>query len=377
MSGAADTVRRAWRREGTSGRMLRLALAPLSAIFSAAVRGRALAYRLRLFGRRRLPAAVVSVGNLSVGGTGKTPTALWLAEALQRVGYVVAILSRGYGGTASRPTLVADPATAPEGVDASLDVDVVGDENLLLARRFSGPIVVGKRRADAGQLAAKKLGAEVLVLDDGFQHLSLRRDFDLVCLRASVPGDDAVLPAGRLREPPSALGRAHAVLITENVPDARLSPRLEARASRLPAYRGEIRAVTLVTPDPAGWRELPMGVLAARRALGVAGLADPQPFYQTLHEWDARLEDFLEFPDHHVYTLDDWKKIAHRSRELDLVVTTEKDMVKLERFPFAKDKLVALRVSMNVENGEELVRSVVDAIERRRAELAKRRWWWS
>jgi tetraacyldisaccharide 4'-kinase len=119
-----------------------------------------------------------------------------------------------------------------------------------------------------------------------------------------------------------------------------------------------------------------MGLLAARRALGVAGLADPQPFYQTLHDWGARLEDFLEFPDHHVYTLDDWKKIAHRSRELDLVVTTEKDLVKLERFPFAKDKLVAVRVAMEVENGEELLERVVAAVERRRAELARPRRWW-
>ena len=115
-----------------------------------------------------------------------------------------------------------------------------------------------------------------------------------------------------------------------------------------------------------------MGLVAARRALGVAGLADPQPFYRTLHEWDARLEDFLEFPDHHVYTLEDWKKIANRSRGLDLVLTTEKDLVKLERFPFAKDKLVAVRVSMHVEGEQTLLDSVVAAVERRHGELASR-----
>jgi tetraacyldisaccharide 4'-kinase len=141
------------------------------------------------------------------------------------------------------------------------------------------------------------------------------------------------------------------------------------RFASVPVYRGQLRATCLVTPDPAGWRELPMGILAVRRALGVAGLADPQSFYRTLQEWDARVEDFLEFPDHHVYTLQDWKTIAHRSRELDLVVTTEKDLVKLERFPFAKDKLVAVRVSMEIVDGTRLLDAVIHAIEGRRAEL--------
>jgi tetraacyldisaccharide 4'-kinase len=340
------------------------------------VRLRALAYRLGLARRRRIAAAVVSVGNLSVGGTGKTPTALWLAEALQKRGYRVAILSRGYGGSARTPLLVADPASAPDGVTASSDVAVIGDESVLLARRFSGPVIVGRRRADAGVLAAREFGADVVVLDDGFQHLALARDFDLVCLRGATAGDDAPLPAGRLREPPAALRRANALLLTDAAAGA-LSPAVAEACAGLPRYRGEIRAVALVTPDTDGWRELPMGVLGARRALGVAGLADPEAFYQTLHDWDARVEDFLEFPDHHVYTLDDWKRIAHRSRELDLVVTTEKDLVKLERFPFAKDKLVALRISMTVENGEELIHRVVDAVERRRAEPAKPRRWWS
>jgi tetraacyldisaccharide 4'-kinase len=360
-------IERAWKREGLGGRVIHLALLPASALFSAIVRLRALAYQWRLRRRRVLPAAVVSVGNLSVGGTGKTPTALWLAESLQKRGYSVAILSRGYGGDVRRPTVVG--AASRAGIPASTEARVVGDENVVLARRFSGAVVVARRRADAGVLACRELAADVLVLDDGFQHLALRRDFDLVCVRASSVGDDRVLPAGRLREPPSALGRAHAVLVTGGAED-RVDPWLVPHLAKIPSYRGELCAENLVTPNSGEWRELPMGVLAARRALGVAGLADPQPFYRTLHEWEARIEDFLEFADHHVYTHDDWKKIAHRSRELDLVVTTEKDLAKLEQFPFAKDKLVAVRVSMHVENGAQLVDSVVAAIERRHAELA-------
>jgi tetraacyldisaccharide 4'-kinase len=362
-----NAVERAWRREGLDGKLLHAMLLPAAQIYGAAARLRTLSYRLRLRRGRRLPVAVVSVGNLSVGGTAKTPTALWLAQRLQRDGYRVAILSRGYGGNAREPMVAS--ATAEGDTPKSLDPAVIGDENVVLARRFTGPVVVGRRRADAGAAAWRNFAVDVVVLDDGFQHLALWRDFDLVCLRPRA-GDDAMLPAGRLREPLSALRRAHAVLVTAGAGSAGLGARLERRLAELPVFRGEVRAVGLVTPDRGGWRELPMALLAERRALGVVGLADPRPFYDTLLQWDAQLEDFLEFPDHHVYTLDDWKKIAYVSRGLDLVVTTEKDLVKLERFPFAKDKLVAVRVAMHVEDEDALVRSVTAAVERRKAELA-------
>jgi len=370
MTARMPRIERAWRREGVAGHALWFVLAPLSAVFSLAVRLRARTYRLRLRRRRRLPAAVVSVGNLSVGGTGETPTALWVAERLEGRGYRVAILSRGYGGTARSVTVAGPPRAAAPRAPASAEAAVVGDEALLLARRFAGPVIVARRRAEAGALACSEFGAEVLVLDDGFQHLHVHRDFDLVCLRAFARGDDCVLPAGRLREPLTALRRAHAVLVTKGGSIEPVASALEAHFNSIPVYHGQLRATCLVTPDPAGWRELPMGILAERHALGVAGLADPESFYRTLHEWDARGEDFLELPDHHVYTLQDWKTIAQRSRELDLVVTTEKDLVKLERFPFAKDKLVGVRVSMEIADGARLLDSMVDAIESRRAELA-------
>jgi tetraacyldisaccharide 4'-kinase len=361
-------IRRAWEGQGVDGRLLRLGLLPISALFAAAVELRAVCYKLRLRRRARLAAAVVSVGNLAVGGTGKTPTTLWLAERLRERGYAVAIVSRGYGGRTTRATVVGAARNGER--PASRDPAVVGDETSMLARRFEGPVVAGRDRAEAAALACRAFAAEVIVLDDGFQHWALHRDFDLVCLRAAG-GDRYLLPAGRLREPIGALRRAHAVLVTQGEEGARLGSRIERALGALPVYRGQLRATALVTPDGDVWRELPMGGLAARRALGVAGLADPQPFYATLRDWDARLDDFLEFPDHHDYTLDDWKLIASRSRGLDLVVTTEKDLVKLERFPFAKDKLAAVRVSMDVEDGDRLVDSIAAAIERRRAELSR------
>lgn len=371
MSLLHTVIERAWKRQGMIGRLVHVVLRPLSLAFALAARLRVLGYRLHLRRRRRVGAAVVSVGNVSVGGTGKTPIALWVAESLRQRGYSVAIVSRGYGGNARRATLVGTAEDCPaDGVPVSADVRVVGDENLMLARRFDGPVLASRRRADAADLAVRAFGSEVIVLDDGFQHLALRRDFDLVCLRLGVAGDDFVLPAGRLREPLSALRRADAVVVTKSDPQAEIPAVLESHQRAATVYRSTLRAVALVTSDPEGLREVPMGLLSSRRALGVAGLADTEPFYRTLHEWEARLEDFLEFPDHHVYTLDDWKKIAYRSRELDLVVTTEKDLVKLDKFPFAKDKLVAVRVAMDVDEGESLLDSIVQAVERRRAELS-------
>jgi tetraacyldisaccharide 4'-kinase len=239
----------------------------------------------------------------------------------------------------------------------------VGDETVLLSRRFEGPVIVARRRADGGALACRALGADTLVLDDGFQHLALARDFDLVCFRAGSSRNASCLPAGRFREPLSALSRADAVLFTkageeEASPDPALVSRLDGR----PLFRGTLDAVSLVTADGKAWRELPLGLLGGRRALVVSGIADREPFYRLLQEWEAQPVDFLEFPDHHAYTSEDWKAIASRARDLDLVVTTEKDLVKLGELPFAREKLVAVRVAMEIEDGERLLARIEEAI---------------
>lgn len=357
-------IERIWQRRGL-GAVVRPALLPLSALFGAAVRTRSALYRWRIRRGRELPAAVVSVGNLSVGGTGKTPTALWVADELTRRGYRVAILSRGYGGTVRTPTLVGTEAR--DGLPATDDWREIGDEAVLLARRFGGPVVVSRRRAEAGRKACEELGADVLVLDDGFQHLRLARDFDLVLVRSGSFTRPGVLPAGPFREPPSALRRADAVLVTKREGE---DLRTEGVPGKLPVFHGALRPRSLVTVVGGEWREVEMGRLAGQRSVAVSGIADRDSFYWSLRGWGARPEDFLEFPDHHVYTLDDWKRIAHRSRGYELVVTTEKDLVKLSEYPFAKGKLVALRVVMEVENGETLIEQIVEAVRKKRSAVS-------
>jgi tetraacyldisaccharide 4'-kinase len=360
MNGESSWIDRVWWRRGFSGRVIHWALRPLALGFAAAVRVRGLAYALRLRRGARIGVPVVSIGNLSVGGTGKTPTALWLGRALVERGYRVALVSRGYGGRRREPTLVGRESV--DGVASSDDWAEVGDEAILLARRFDGPVVVGRRRVDAGVVAARSLGADVVLLDDGFQHRRIARDFDLVLVRAEEAERGVTLPAGNLREPRSALRRADAVLVTKGELSAAGEARLRRHLGERPLFRGDLRAHALVSPLAGRWTELPMGHLAGRRVFAVAAIAHPEPFWRSITEWEARIEDSLEFPDHHAYGTEDWKKISLRSRDLDLVVTTEKDLVKLERFPFAREKLVALRTTMEVERGEELIERIVDRI---------------
>lgn len=360
MNGESSWRERIWWRRGAAGGALHYALRPLSALFGLGVGIRGLAYALRLRRGARIGVPVVSIGNLSVGGTGKTPTALWLGRALAERGYRIALVSRGYGGRRRTPTLVG--RAHADGLDSSDEWSEVGDEAILLARRFDGPVVIGRSRADAGRAAVRALGIDVVLLDDGFQHRDLARDFDLVLVRAEEAERGVLLPAGSLRERPSALRRADAVLVTKGELSAAGEARLRRPLGDRPLFHGDLRAHALVTPMAGRWAELPMGHLAGRRVFAVAAIAHPEPFYRSISEWEARIEDFLELPDHHAYGPEDWKKISLRSRDLDLVVTTEKDLVKLERFPFAKEKLVALRTTMEVERGEDLIERIVGRI---------------
>jgi len=196
-------ARHAWTGQTPGARALRLALVPASAAYRAAVGLRNGLYDHGWLAARRVPARVLSVGNLTVGGTGKTPAALWLAERLAARGRRVGIVARGYRKRRPGPVVV--------GVDgrALVSAEDGGDEAVMLARRFAGPVVTGERRHEAASLACARFALDTIVLDDGFQHHRLRRDLDIVVVDAVRPfGNGQLLPAGHLREPPGALGRA-------------------------------------------------------------------------------------------------------------------------------------------------------------------------
>jgi tetraacyldisaccharide 4'-kinase len=330
-----------WPRRGLRGWVESVALRPLSAAFAVGVGLRGAGYRYGLLRTRRAPLPVVSVGNLTVGGTGKTPVALWLAAGLRERGARPAIVSRGYGGTARGPTVVsrgAGPEVGPE---------IAGDEPVMMAKSFPGPVVVSRRRIEGATLAAD-LGADVVVLDDGFQHRAIARDFDLVLLDGRR---GALLPAGPFREPLRAARRADALLLLgRDEQDVVVAP----DGVRVAAYRAHLEAAAVVESVAGVWHTHAMGRLAGRRVIAVTGIARPEPFYALLRRWDATIDEVFEYPDHHRYTTEQWHRIARRGHDVDLIVTTEKDLVKLEAFPFATGKLVALRIAPRVAHGAAL-----------------------
>uniref|UniRef100_A0A831ZS15 Tetraacyldisaccharide 4'-kinase n=1 Tax=Desulfacinum infernum TaxID=35837 RepID=A0A831ZS15_9BACT len=300
-------------------------LSPLEALYET-LRRRDQAKRLRR--RRSLPGCVISVGNITLGGTGKTPAVLWIARTLHKAGFSVAVLSRGYGRRGSGVEKVR--------LDGPLhkNAERYGDEPVLLARRLPWAAVwVGADRRDAGMRAVAHDRPDVFVLDDGFQHVQLHRDLDLVLLDAARPtGNGRLLPAGPLREPPQALERAHAAIFvgdTENPSTAAESlrqgpllgkPVFQAR----PVIGGFFQAAQADFP-------VPQEDLSRAPCIAVAGIARPQRFFSALEAMGVACLRRCAFPDHHRWTPKDERGLLRVVQETGArwIVTTEKDAVRL------------------------------------------------
>lgn len=266
---------------------------------------------------------VISVGNLVVGGSGKTPVVAALARLLQDAGERPAVLSRGY----ARRTRDEGVVVVSDGERVIEPVERSGDEPQMLARSMRGvPVLVSPDRYLAGQLAERRFGATVALLDDGFQHLQLARDVDL--LLVSAPDlEERPLPSGRLREPLASARAAHALVVFGSPDDAaRVSGALGVGA----AFSANIRFDALRRVSPFGAQGPGLGTRGSG-VVAVAGIARPKRFFDGLRSqgWDVRRE--IAFPDHHWYTVRDLGTIARAARELnaDLVVTTAKDAVRL------------------------------------------------
>jgi tetraacyldisaccharide 4'-kinase len=302
-------------------------LSPLSALYGRAVSLRARWYANGRLASEALPLPSVAVGNLTFGGTGKTPFTEFLARRFRFEGRRPAILSRGYGRRSRGVVVVAagnGPIVSPE--DG-------GDEPVAMARSAGAGmiVVVGERRADAARRAAE-LGADLLLLDDAYQHLAVRRDANLLLLDARDPFAGGRLPpAGRLREPLDAIARADAVVLTRvnrGEPPRGTEDEIARRNPRAPVFRATIRATGL--SDEAGARIEPAEV-ASRRAISVCGVANPAEFAATLRDLGLTPEERIELADHQHYgerLLERIRSAAERTGA-SFVVTTEKDAVKL------------------------------------------------
>ncbi len=356
-SAAARRVVHVWERRGVTARVLWSLLWPWSLVYRLLMGLRNLLYRVRVLRGRKLPLPVVSVGSLTVGGAGKTPTALWLARALGRRGLETTILTRGYGG-AGTPGLA--PLIDPEDARRWLDENpgrllLYGDEPAMMSALYGQSVGVGTDRHRVGlELSREPGGMNLFVLDDGFQHRRLHRDLDVVLLDR----EGFLLPAGPFREPVRALRRADVVLVTGAHEHWRRW--LERRFDRSRVFFGNRAPRAVLVRTDQGHQELTLGALAGTPVLAVAAIADPAPFYAMLRECEATIVETMEYPDHHAYSEKDWRDINRRP--VEKIITTEKDYVKLARFPFSTGRLLALRMEMTVDRPEELLDCVVAAV---------------
>jgi tetraacyldisaccharide 4'-kinase len=343
-------MRAAWPDSRETGWVRWLALSPLAliaAFWSLGARLHRALYRTGVLPRTRLPCRVVSVGNLSAGGTGKTPTAAWLALRLQRRGNRVVLASRGY-----RRRGRAAVVTVSDGRFVRATVEQAGDEAFVLAAHAPGvPVLVGSDRALAGQRALSAHGAEVLILDDGFQHHRLARDLDLiVCDGAQGFGNRWVHPRGPLREPLSALRLAAAI----GVVDGPLSEADEACLERhAPAARRFVaRRRPIGLRALQGGRLEPPASLSGARVGLLAAIARPDSLRRTLADLGAEVVAERVFRDHHRFSARD---LAGLAGQAELWVTTEKDAVKLLPAWAGEARVVVLVIELEVEEPEALL----------------------
>jgi tetraacyldisaccharide 4'-kinase len=283
--------------------------------------------------RQRLHAPVISVGNIAVGGRGKTPIAATIARMLLEMGERPAILSRGYGRARNEPGVVV--VRDAEGIRA--DLEASGDEPFMLARQLPGVCVLTcPERYRAGLVAEGELGATVHVLDDGFQHLRLDRDIDLVLVGREDVANPVTLPSGRLREPLDTIIAADAVLAEDDVV-------IESAGFDLPVYR-----IRRETPADRG---VTSAAAAGRPVFAVAGIASPERFFGDLRQGGWNVAGTMTFRDHHRFTARDVERIAATAREAGaaLIVTTEKDYVRLLPFEPWPVPVVFVAISLRPE----------------------------
>lgn len=305
---------------------------PLSAIFGAGVAIRNALYDRRVFQVKKLARPVVSIGNISVGGSGKTPFVIALGQLLAKRGIAFDVLSRGYGRS-STEIAVIDPNGSPE---------QFGDEPLLIARKLQVPVIVGADRYQAGLLAEKKFPSKLHLLDDGFQHRRLHRDFDIVLL----PSEDqtgSLLPTGRLREPLSALKRADAVVV--------FSPQ-QLLASVKTVWTAR-RAIDV--PASSG------------KIIAFSGIARPQQFLEGLKASKLEIADAVAFRDHHHYQQRDIDRLLDLKKQTNAesFITTEKDLINLGALASQLPQLFTAQLRIELESPEQVLMELLKTIEQR------------
>ena len=346
-------------RPGFGPALLRAGLSGLAPIYSVGLKTYLLPYQLGIRQRYRLPVPVVCIGNLTTGGTGKTPMTQTICRRLQAEGRRVVVLNRGYGGKQEHGCAVVS-----DGKSLFLSATDAGDEAFLLASTLTGvPVLVGKDRRVTGRLACERFSPDVIVLDDGLQFWQLHRDLDIVLLNAQSPFDNGwAFPRGLLREPPSHLKRAGIVVLT-NATQAgtALTEAAKAQAQRLapaaPIFTANLLPDSLRPIGEKGRGEnglliTPLSWLKGKRVAALSAIGNPASFEELLTRWGANVICRFRFRDHQALTESDLQAALDKARraDCDVLLTTEKDAVKwpVLATPPALP-IFALRVTMQID----------------------------
>jgi tetraacyldisaccharide 4'-kinase len=353
-------------RRGTRAAAARSFLATLSHVFHVVVKTRRFLYDMRILRDTTLGVQVIAIGNLTVGGTGKTPVVEKFARELRDQGRNVAILSRGYRSKPkpfhvwlANKILLRDDTTPPrvvsDGKSLLLDSEMAGDEPYMLASNLKDVVVlVDKDRVKSGRYAIEKFGCDTLLLDDGFQYWKLRgRRQDIVLVDRQQPfGNERLLPRGTLREPPSHLARAGVIFITKSDGDTK---ELRQRISQLNARADIIECVhhPMYLEDVFTGQRLDLGYLRGRKVASLSGIAQPESFEQSLVNLGGELVYSKRFADHHRFSQQEILNTINRSkkRQAETIITTQKDAVRFPKLDRRDLPIYFMRVEIKIISG--------------------------
>ena len=350
-------------RPGFVPSLVRLLLTPLATLYSAGLWVFLLPYALGIRHKTRLTCPVISIGNLTTGGTGKTPTTAALCRMLTDRGMKAVILSRGYGGSNEHGCAIAS-----DGHRVRMTAQMAGDEACMLAHMLpSTPVLVGKDRRQTGARAEAEFRPDVIVMDDGMQFWQLHRNVEIVLLDAIEPFDNGyTLPRGLLREPASHLRRASVILITRShVADRKILDETMAKIRKLApgkaVFTADLIAHALRQVEPP--QLLDIHSLRGRRIVCLSAIGNPASFESMLGDLGAIVCDSLRLPDHSRPSSQELDALFHRAAEVNAsaMVTTEKDAIKLDGATHALP-IIVLQVTMHIDSAEKFISSVVEAL---------------
>ena len=334
--------------EGFCKRFFLFPLYLISLLYRFLLRFRHVLYKNGDLKSYTLPSRVISVGNITLGGTGKTPTVIYLAQLLKEQGMKTAVLSRGYKGKSSEKVAVVS-----DGKQILLNVLDAGDEPFLLSKALPGvPVIIGRDRVLTGRYVTEHFSSEIVILDDGFQHLKLKRDVDILLIDLGYGfGNGHLLPRGILREPLIHMNRANIFLLTKRTgskDDKAVEKKITSIKPDAKIFYAHYEIRCLKTLQEK--KEIDLDYLKGKKVLALSAIANPHYFSYLLKQLDISVVSEWALPDHHYYTYKDARKLSEHLKSVDFIITTAKDSTKMDENVFGKLPILILEIMLKIHD---------------------------